>query len=695
MATDKNIYFKILEYNEGERRFKNSQCVDNYLKDNLLDCYDSLRKFYLDAFVNSVSEERTYTVFVARRCAVLGILFLRALESNFTLEEYDRLQRSIFTDAGFRALVQQIAKKCYDDFNYNCRIYLYDDILIHGRAIGGLLSYAEDIFIETYQQLHNNECDLQKKFRTKYSVEELDAKFLKMIHIKTAVQSKNTLLLKPRFEAQLDNDFKKGCEQLNANEWRKRSYRCANAILNSDIPNACFIPHLKINRHGRECLKQRVNGVGGVGSSRFEFVTTVYKKRSLDTYTWLLPVADKAKAIFTIRCTNDYLIPFAFLPECRQDKMEVIESKIIEKLQCSSIARCYKHINEFSRLMSIWSCSDSTSVLYTEVIDMIFSLTALKLFLFELNGEDEGISASELSSIRNSSNIQNIMFNYAHEKAIEDLVMILLDPKVPPIFSYEEIEELICVCTDENQYIVNSVSSITKVFSEDRKEELIKVLECVAFEYGSASEREAHSLANSSFTPSQHSILMFRFPVKYSIEAFLNSLYFANDLWCYDNAPLKQAIAYILQFMDAGVLAVSTGRDKGKYILSVRPGEQSLATIPMQYAAFIPLMKEIEDRCKRQGRTPRSAFRSEFDYFMMLFERDDNSTDGIFSFQQLKQSKEQLIKLAEFFYSSGQSFDDYGYILREFYKESDEEQFEEKAISCIKWCNELYKSIVY
>lgn len=696
LAIDENIYIKILADSEKQRRFISAEDVDEYLQEVLGDCYNHLKTFYLSAFKNCIEVDGTYIVFVARRCAVLGGLFLRAFENQFTKNEFQHLQDNIYTDAGFRALVANIAKECYKDFSYNCFVNLYDDILIHGRAIGGLLSSAEDVFIKKYQQLRDMELDEEKKCSSTVSEYDLVTKFLNMVHIQTATQSKYTLLLNQRYVLRIENNgFADERDVTEANEWRKRSYRCADAIFNSDVPNACFVPHIKINQQGKEVLRGTFLN-NKVNNSRFDCVTTQYKKRSLDTYTWLLPATNKAKAIFTVRCTSDYLIPFAFLPACSSLKMKQIENSIINKLQCSDfVGEYFEKSNELLCLLKAWSEFEAISVLYTEVIDLIFSLTVLKLFLNELNECEQCIDGVDFELIKNNTNIKNIMFNFAHEKLIEELIVVLLDPKFPPIFTYEEIEELICGCTDEEQYIVNDISIITKELrAEDRV--VIDTLEEAAFLCGSKSELEAYSLSNSSFIPCRRSILMLRFPVKNSIEAFLNSVYLLHDSWCCYNAPLKYVISYILQFMDAGVLAVSTGRDKDRYILSVRPGEQSLVTLPMRYAKFIPLMKEIEDRCMRQGRTPKSSFDVEFEYFLMLLRKDDCYGNVALKevSSELMECESDLKRLAEFFYSSGQSFGDYIFTLNEYYRElgNDCEMNSQKQI---ERCKSLYDRIIY
>ncbi len=688
MAADENIFLKILAQPTGESDFSSHGDLSQYLENKLGEYYNSLRQFYMNAFNKGINKSNSYIVFVARRCAVLGSLFLRSFKNEFTANDYSKIYESIYTDAGFRSLVLDIADKCCSDFNYECNIYLYDDILIHGRAISSLLSCAEDIFVSEYRLQLNNKPDEHNQ----YSDEDLAAKFLSFIHIETAAQSKNQLLLKRRFSNRVENELQEGFEKSDANEWRDKSYRCADTILHSDTPNACFIPHIKLNGYGFNTIRDLFGNIGGAGKSRFEFISTEYKDRQLDTYTWLLPMADKAQAVFTIRCTKDYVIPFALLPECSQEKMDYIEEKILQKIRFNAVGDFADKANELTKILKKWNKSEEISVLYTEVINLILSLSVFKLFLKDLNGSESQFGGIDFADLKDRCNIKSIMYNYAHELVIENLIEMLLDPAIEPLFTYEEIEELFYESADVNKYIVNNVSQITKEFKDENKSEIIKHLEDAAFLYGSTSEQDAHSLAISSFTPSYVSIKKLRFPVKNSIEAFLNTVYSQNDGWCCDNAPLKYIVAYTLQFIDAGVLAISTGRNKEKYILTVRPGEQSLATVPIRCAKYIPLMCEIEDRCNRQGRTPQSAFFSEFDYFVLLYKQKDIDEDSkeYQCRQELQDYQETLKKIAEFLYASGQSFKDYMFTVNIYFEDN-----YEKAKKLESSCKDLYYSIIY
>lgn len=689
LAADENIFLKILAKPTDKSDFSSPGDISRYLERKLGKYYNSLRRFYMNAFKKGINNSNTYVVFVARRCAVLGSLFLRSFKNEFNIDDYSKIHDSIYTDAGFRSLVLTIAYNCYRDFNYECNIYLYDDILIHGRAISSLLSCAEDIFVSEYRLLLNDRPDEYNKC----SDEDLAAKFLSFIHIETAAQSKNQLLLKRRFSNRVENELQEGFEKSDANEWRDKSYQCADAILHSDTPNACFSPNLKLNSVGYDIIHTLFSSLGGVEKSRFQFIRTEYKGRSLDTYTWLLPVADKAQAVFTIRCTKHYIIPFALLPECSQEKMDYIEEKILQKIRSNVLVGDFAdEADELTAILKKWNKSEEISVLYTEVINLILSLNVFKLFLKDLNGSEAQFSGIEFACLKDKCNIKNIMYNYAHESVIEKLIEMLLDPAIEPLFTYEEIEELFYKSADVNKYIVNNVSQITKEFKDENECEIIKHLEDAAFLYGSTSEQDAHSLAISSFTPSYVSIKKLRFPVKNSIEAFLNTVYSQNDGWCYDNAPLKYIIAYTLQFIDAGVLAISTGRNKEKYILTVRPGEQSLVTVPMRCAQYIPLMCEIEDRCNRQGRTPRSAFISEFDYFVLMYKQKDidKDTEEFKYYEGLIYYLETLKRLADFLYSSGQSFKDYMFTVNIYFKNHYEKAKEQES-----FCKDLYYSIIY
>ena len=112
----------------------------------------------------------------------------------------------------------------------------------------------------------------------------------------------------------------------------------------------------------------------------------------------------------------------------------------------------------------------------------------------------------------------------------------------------------------------------------------------------------------------------------------------------------------------------------------------------MRCAQYIPLMCEIEERCNRQGRTPQSAFFSEFDYFVFLYEQKDIDVvvNDIKYRQGLQDYQETLRKLAEFLYASGQSFKDYMFTVNIHFEDN-----YEKAKKLESSCKDLYYSIIY
>ena len=143
--------------------------------------------FFYDVFdmlLNSDDSDNLFVVFVARRCFVLSRLYLNEYIINKKLDQVSiqKIKSHIFTDSAFRMLSLTLSEKCYKT-DYVFSVLLCDDILIHGRSIGELLSSAESLFIKKYYELSEI-----KKIDYELN-EQISKKFLHNIKIKTIFRS--------------------------------------------------------------------------------------------------------------------------------------------------------------------------------------------------------------------------------------------------------------------------------------------------------------------------------------------------------------------------------------------------------------------------------------------------------------------------------------------------------------------------
>ena len=133
--------------------WQNSNSIKIYSKN---DCENVMNLFYeraLSSNWNEQQEKKVYRVFIGRRSFVKACMYIR----DHHIDE--EICETVFSDIGFRVLVAKLGRylahavvhRQIDQFFKN-RIFLYDDILIHGRALSGLLSAAEEIFITAFRE---------------------------------------------------------------------------------------------------------------------------------------------------------------------------------------------------------------------------------------------------------------------------------------------------------------------------------------------------------------------------------------------------------------------------------------------------------------------------------------------------------------------------------------------------------------
>ena len=186
--------------------------IDIFLKNSISDEYCQKQ------FGCKIPAENIYRVFIGRRSFVN---ICKYIEKNTVDEE---ILKTIYSDVGIRVTVKKLAKKFFDFTNnsnqkntarFPYRIIIFDDILIYGRALGGLLSACEEIFADIYYSLDKHGND--------YSREELYNIFLGFVKIDTAFKNKSSNLLKTRYQKCIvpkDNYYE-------PKKWRKFSYEIA------------------------------------------------------------------------------------------------------------------------------------------------------------------------------------------------------------------------------------------------------------------------------------------------------------------------------------------------------------------------------------------------------------------------------------------------------------------------------------
>ena len=612
--------------------------------------FDELFEFFYNAFRETEADNgnKCYRVFVARRCFILGCHFLRLFKGISNIDiDFERTEPTICSDGGLRIVAAQMAQDFFDNLTNQIlydtslgsyHIYLYDDILIHGRSIGGLLSAAEDIFIQSFLRLcSRNNLDVS------ISEDDLRGVFLKSVTIKTAFANYHPSLLNERHKVLFNDDAK----YLRTVEWRERSYRYSKAIFDLDIPNAAFIPALGLSSIGsmeyiRESFFSHENQTEG-----FSYKQSVYQGRVMDSYFAPLFSKGKTKCVLSLRCTKDYIIPFVFLPAVSKNTLAAMFGYVFYRIGKAVSDRTMEA--RFVNLLLDWVKIDELGTMLSELMDLVLSVSLLRAFLDSVN-----IPLKE--SEKDNISLDIMSFNYAHNPEIEELISLMLSPKTDSVFSLLEIKKLL------HFFFIKEEGAILggRYFYDNRVDKIDTQLEDLIYEHGINSEKAAYKLSVGSLSPSSDAIEYFILPYENALDNFFVS----DNKDGEEEIDFVSALTSFLQFMDMGCVAITTGVSDNRFIHCVRTGEQSLTIEPFRQARFLPILIEIENRCHRQGRLEKKAFFDEFeDFFRQLHYYDFTYRKEYDLYNELKENKEKLIKFANGIYESGQHLRDYDFIV--------------------------------
>ena len=664
------------------------------LKKSLGEHFDKLQKLFDTAFSlidRAIGGADVYVVFIARRCFILACVFLRALIPSIGEDLYAERQRHIYSDGGLRILAKYLARKFFINDNFRCKIYMIDDIMIHGRAVGGLLSAAEEIFAQEYLTLR----DLNPGKGQSYTKSQLYDIFLGFIVIKTGYTSTQPNLLRVRYRRRMDSESTTVAEP---RRWRDASNRIAELIFNGDIPNAAFTPGILFN--GRSFINKKiiyshfnkVNNDSNSALSKWVYIRNEYKDREMDSYMMTVPSYKKISSVFSIRCTDSYMMPFVFLPMMDSEAIDHLERAFLRKLSSAG----YDDLLEFFRFMYGLKVVEKLSNMYAELITTVYSVSLLRAFLSDIGLERSSyfndISVDE-HLIRNTT-LPIIMGNYAHIPAVKKLMVYLLDPESEPLFTLDEISDLVSGRNENDRLVISggSYHYSHKAMDPEVRKKFISHLEKVVFEYGMESEAEAYRLSTGLLAPSYESVEYFYFPNNNNLENVLQSIYSEEADWMSNRVSVYDTFSYILQMMDYGSLSLITGRnDSEMYLQCLKAGEQSLNAEAKKYTILLPLMHEIEERCSRKGRPTFEAFSDELVYFndFAFFYIDDTDSELIHEAYDLLQDEDvvrNLLGFESWLYRAGHSNEDYMFTLNDMLRDNGRYEGE---------CHDFYYQVIY
>lgn len=486
-----------------------------------------------------------YVVFVVRRSYILALI-MEKIEGK---KMEDIGSATFLSDASILLHCRKMAR-FYIDTGRFPELLICDDILIHGRNINHLLDAIEDKLISLLPYCNPDKIrsDLEKS--TQINVLKI-ASGISLLHGRYAKKLDLSLVTEPK-------------------TWRKLSNDISTLILKSGITNASYIYSMHITKDHFDKIKNAENGL----------IHTNY--RDIDQYTkvWCVNKGNYVKALLTLRFIEDdsgyRMAPFAFMPDIDSSVTEQIMSLFINKV----------NINDFASLMRLYHSYKGMRS-YNEFLTFLLSNVILKDICqkYDISADDVDISDEIRKLARN--------YNFNTLRQTENCLKSTLKKYM---FSIDELKkELETIIPDDEAVLLDDFMLYGhNNWERTNSNSVRKALEEYFYEKSWLEERKAYILKNQPYSPD----------IDYSKRVVTSVFDVLHDTMDKRNEnELDIYMAYILQMMDAGILAVSSYAPNDKEVDGLmqfaKAGEQSAAIYPSEMNEYIPVLAYMQDECDK------------------------------------------------------------------------------------------------
>lgn len=542
-------------------------------------------------YEDTLDSGRNYVVFVGQRSYILALI-MEALTGK-KMEENSIA--CFLTDASLFLHCERLARM-YERYHRFPGILLCDDTVVYGKNINHFIELMESRLISLLDQ---------------YEEEEIKDAFAAAIRIHAYVRSDKPLLLLGRYQLRLQ--YKRRVEPLSLH---RLSSNISTLILHSDIANAVYI----YSRHLTEDQFQRVD--------RSDYVETIYQ--GTKQYAKIVFIGrEEIKAVFSLRIIRNTgqegyrVIPFVFLPNLSGEETEKIFGHIQEGLRAGEMDERY--LEWMCRLQDVWGKRT-----FNELVTLILGQVLLQEFWVK-NGIDmtEGTGREPVTRQKSSDRAYEIRklarnYNTGSLEGTEAFLKVILSGKW---FTPGDVARIICSAVERDRKLIRMEPGRT-VPGEKEKQAIRERIEDYFWEKEKEEKSAAHALSWESY-----------YPTAKRSERRVRGCGFL--LWeiseGYTEPENRYCIAYFLQMMDAGVLALSSYASKNTRVVGfaqfAKTGELSQMIQPIRMLEWIPviiavemegewLCRPFEEILRRYGRSEECDLSQEEIWKMIQFKEE-------------------------------------------------------------------------
>lgn len=506
--------------------------------------YCDLHQFYKEIFLTAKNYD--FVAFVVRRSLVLAEIFYTIILSENKndqefLEILNEGREKFCTDTMLLSLAhtwgEGVVKEEFPS------ILLVDELVMQGDSLNELLLSLEHKVINSTNEL------IQGESMSHSAIQELMVRF---ISIKVFCRNQNTLSFYPTYQ-QVFKVFK----ILPDVEWRDFSLRASKATQDLAVIHASYTMGARLTQEQVKMLEKDVPDFCPIHTSSDDLKQTAFFYQVDPTF---LGCSMVVRSVYRKESDCYSLVPFVFLPDMKRKQFELLAEKIQSRLLGAY------HNNPLFAMGTINSY---------ELVSLFLSLSLLEIFVQCYFPKEHRYLDLDKFAVRTN-------FGFSHKLFLEQGNTVLNNLLKPEkLFTVEELTNTLReICENQPHFLKSTVrpqeqekavnsSSPKCIYLEDVVYR--KKIDELAFSYMRRQgyhrlQKDNRSMRNFNFSQ------------------------FIQDLLPEQENDTMLYVAWVLQFMDRGILTLKAQNTGGEARQLIRTGESSIFLFPKRYHDFIPLL---------------------------------------------------------------------------------------------------------
>lgn len=510
------------------------------------DIFDELKEWYL----YTLRGDWEYVFYVVRRSYILALIFEEITGEKMEKQPFTSY---FYTDSAIPLLVTEFAAR-YREEECFPHILLCDDLMIHGRNIDFLIGDLEKRLLQELSE---------------YDSLEISMALMAAVQIHVYTCSSNKLLLRERYLLRVH--FTRSEQPAF---YYRLSGNISSLILDSGFANATYV------------VSEPVSEENFIESNiKSDFIETSYQNTIQYTKVVYILSLSSAKAILTLRLVKNKkgkgyrAVPFVFLPNLDMQETQVLHQYICDFMRQS------EHFTDRDKEFLGFLLEQEGLRSYSELVTMILSHTVLWNF-----NEKYHIKMSSKDMERE---VHKVSLNYPEINGYDvgDFLRRLVWN--PFLRDLEAIDYIIIHSLSAERHLFHVSESLLS-YSDH---EILNKLEVYFYTQGFNEEKNACTLLKNPSSISQKQI----------VRMVRGCGFVLRDLAEHkDTESVNKLIAYFLQMLDAGVVALSSLGGSQMKVLGfsqfAKAGEQSMLLCPLKFMEYMPFLANVHQGCEQRGR---------------------------------------------------------------------------------------------